>query len=57
MPRSPVMVSNPCGSLSMNSSAFARRAASRISSTVASGRPYAMFSAMERWNSSASWGT
>ncbi len=39
MPRSPVMVAKPWGSASMNSSAFAARAASRISSMVASGRP------------------
>ena len=39
MPRSPVMVSKPWGKPSMNSSALAARAASRISSSVASGRP------------------
>ena len=38
-PRSPVTVSKPCGSRSMNSKAFAWRAASRICSIVASGRP------------------
>ena len=41
----------------MNSSACARSAALRISSSVASGLPTRKFSAIERLNSSASWNT
>ena len=56
-PRSPVIVSNPSGSRSMNSRALASAAACRISSGVASGRPYAIFSEIVLWNRSGSWGT
>jgi hypothetical protein len=41
----------------MNPSAFAARAASRISSNVAPARPNAMFSAIETGNSSGSCST
>ena len=53
-PRSPMRASSPSGLRSMNSSACARAAASRISSSVASGLPTRKFSAIERLNSSVS---
>src|SRR5688500_3926507 len=48
-PRSPTIVSYPAGSASMNSAAWARRAAWRTSSSLARGRPTRMLSAMLRW--------
>src|SRR4030095_16265130 len=56
-PRSPAWVSNFLSLRSMNSSACARSAAMRISSSVASGLPTRRLSASERLNSSASWNT
>src|SRR6267378_1973918 len=56
-PRSPAWVSNFFSLRSMNSSACARPAAVRISSSVASGLPMRRLSAIERLNSSASWNT
>jgi hypothetical protein len=53
-PRSPAWVSNFLSARSMNSSACARAAASRSSSSVASGLPMRRFSAIERLKSSAS---
>ncbi|MBI3347850.1 MAG: PAS domain-containing protein, partial [Burkholderiales bacterium] len=54
-PRSPAWVSNFFSLRSMNSSACARDAARRSSSSVASGLPTRRLSASERLNSSASW--
>ena len=51
------MARSPLGARSMNSSAWARAAASRISSRVASGLPMRRLSAIERLSSSASWNT
>src|ERR1051325_11230672 len=53
-PRSPIDVSYRSGSLTMNSWALARRAASSISASVASRRPYAMFSRTEPSNKNTS---
>mmetsp|Transcript_49 Transcript_49/g.143 ORF Transcript_49/g.143 Transcript_49/m.143 type:complete len:175 (-) Transcript_49:396-920(-) len=47
VPLSPHMRAIPSGLCSMNSSAFAFRAASAISASVASSRPYRMLSPME----------
>src|SRR5947208_705756 len=56
-PRSPMTVSYPSSSRRMNSWALAALAAAMISSTLASGRPYAMFSRMVAPNSSDCWST
>lgn len=53
-PRSPTSVAYPSGSARMNSSASAARAAAKTSSSLASGRPYAMLSRTEVENRNAS---
>ncbi len=57
MPRSPISVSKPLGSLAMKLIALARVAATVSSSSVAPGRPYSMFSRMVPENRLESWNT
>ncbi len=56
-PRSPIIVSYPCGSDWMKSCACAIRAARSTSSRVASGLPNAMFSAAVAEKRNVSWNT
>ena len=57
MPRSPTMVAKPCGNSSTSSRMEAMLAASRISSSVARGRPKAMFSRIVSLKRKVSCGT
>ena len=55
-PRSPTMVASPCGNVSTKSQRAAIAARS-TSSSVEVGRPYRIFSMIDRWNSEMSCGT